>query len=223
MIQLKLRFFTFSFFVLFLTTLSNAQSSVGIHLGLSNYLGDIVPSSITLDNAQLSFGAFYRYHASEKFALRANVMLGQLKGDDNDYDERKNRGYSFETGYTQLSLLGEYHFNGKPRYDEDGVFQKNTTFYLLAGIGGTIVNPETSGLPMNAPELAEDYSTFAFTIPVGLGVQFPLSEQLLFGAEIGAGLVFSDYLDGISESANPDQNDNMGHFELNLAYYFGGK
>ncbi|MEL7021605.1 MAG: DUF6089 family protein, partial [Bacteroidota bacterium] len=188
--------------------------------GLSNYVGDIIPASITLDNAQLSYGLFYRHQVSDKIALRAGLTLGKLKADDDDYEERGTRGYNFETSYTQLLVLGEYHLNGKARYDEDGVFQKQTTYYVLAGIGATFFDPETGGLPAAAPERLDEYSTGAFTIPVGIGVRVPFSENLSIGVELGALLTFTDYLDGISESANPDQGDNMGHFEVNFGYAF---
>lgn len=200
--------------------LSAQQSQLGIHLGLSNYLGDIVPQSISFGNAQLSYGAFYRYDMSEKISIRANVMLGQLKANDSDYEERGTRGFSFETNYTEIGGMVEYNLNGKPRYDEMGVFQKNNTFYLLAGISALLLNPEAAGLPADAPERAEDYSTFAFAVPVGLGVKLPLSEDITLGVEVGARIAFSDYLDGISESAGPDRTDNMGHFEVNVAYHF---
>lgn len=209
-----------AFMLCFSPIFLSAQSQLGIHLGASNYLGDLVPSDFSLKGTQLSYGAFYRCNVSEKISLRGNVMFGQLKGSDSDFQEREDRGFGFSTKYTEFAGIIEYDFNGQARYDSTGVFQKKTTFYALAGIGGLIFNPDATGLPATAPELAEDYSTFTMVIPVGLGVKIPFSEEITLGVEGSFRIPFSDYLDGISESGNPDHNDRIGHLEVNVAYYF---
>lgn len=209
--------------VLSVSSLSAQKGQVGIHIGIASYLGDLVPTSFTLKDSKFAYGAFYRHRINDDFTVRGNLMLGQVAGDDANFPERKDRGFSFETNFTEFAGIVEWSLNGKPQYDETGVFQKSNAIYLMAGVGGMIINPTTAGLPANAPELAGDYATFSLAIPIGAGIKFNTSERLSIGVEGSMRAPVTDYLDGISESANPDKNDWMGRLELSIAYNLRSK
>lgn len=218
MFKLRYLFSLFVALVLSISSLTAQNGQVGIHIGIVSYLGDLVPTSFTLKDSKLAYGAFYRHRISDDISVRGNLMLGKVAGDDANFPERRERGFSFETNFTEFAGMLEWNLNGKPQYDEANIFQKSTNFYIVAGIGGLIINPTTEGLPVNAPERAEDYSTFSLAIPIGLGIKFNTSETLSIGIEGTMRAPVSDYLDGISESANPDKNDWMGRLELSIAY-----
>ncbi|MEO0341285.1 MAG: DUF6089 family protein, partial [Bacteroidota bacterium] len=56
------------------------------------------------------------------------------------------------------------------------------------------------------------------TVPFGMGLKAYVSDQFTLGIEAGLRPVFSDYLDGISQSANPDMNDWYGVLNLTASY-----
>ena len=58
-------------------------------------------------------------------------------------------------------------------------------------------------------------------IPFGLGVKADINHQWMVGLEWGMRPVFSDMLDGVSQSGNPDQNDWYGMGGMNLSFRFG--
>jgi outer membrane protein OmpA-like peptidoglycan-associated protein len=58
-------------------------------------------------------------------------------------------------------------------------------------------------------------------MPVGFGIKYDISEKMRFYAETGLRWVFSDYLDGISKSANPKQNDTYSYLALGLTFKLG--
>lgn len=201
--------------------LSAQKSELGFQLGLSHYLGDLVPSSISFKNGNVAFGPFYRHHINEKWAIKGNLLFSKLKGNDADYDDRASRGYSFESSLTEISILGEWNVLGQTRWNEDGTFKKNSSPYLFIGIGGAIGTPTTKGLPEGSPDLVADYGSFNLVIPVGLGYKIDLNERMNLGLQYSFRISMTDYLDGISESAGADKNDWYSILSLNFGYFLG--
>ena len=60
-------------------------------------------------------------------------------------------------------------------------------------------------------------------IPAGAGIRYSLSEKFAVFAETAYRFMFTDYLDGFSQSVNPKQNDHHHTTSLGLIYSFGKK
>lgn len=60
-----------------------------------------------------------------------------------------------------------------------------------------------------------------FSLPVGFGVRYGLTEKLSFSLEGTYRILDTDYLDGFSQSANPDKNDHYHTIMVGLIYSFG--
>lgn len=196
------------------------KTQVGVFAGLANYQGDLVESSFTLKESSFAFGALLKHDLSTKLAIRAGLNFGKIKGDDANFSDRENRGYSFESNIFDLSAGLEYTFLAKDRYDAGGSFQKTVSPFIYLGAG--IINSNVSiddNIVRTQEEL--DAGNLHFALPIGLGLKADLTERVTLAGEFSFRATFSDYLDGFSESANPDENDWYWLAGLTLTYRLG--
>lgn len=189
-----------------------------IMLGYSNYLGDLVVPGFTLDHSSFSAGILVRKRFSRRFGMRVNFLYGNIEGNDRNYDRNVTRGAVFSAPLAEISVQAEYDFLGHKRWDENGRFKPTFSPYLFAGAGGSYFDLDvafTSDPLTDAvkADIAADYSTIHFSGPVGLGLRLDLNRRMNLGLEAGFRVTFSDYLDGVSVSGEPDNND---------VYYIGG-
>ena len=208
------------------TSSSSGEWSAGIFVGYSNYLGDLVEPTLTLDQANAAFGIFIKNQISHRFGLKANLYFGNIDGDDNNYDSNTARGASFESSIVELAVRGEYEFRRKANYNhaegdteymQSGTYKKKIVPYLFFGLGAVFLNPDVTN-PLQVDE--GDFSNTHLTIPLGLGLRIDLSRKLYLGLEWGERLTFSDYLDGISKGGDPGDNDLyvMGGLTLGMRF-----
>ena len=196
----------------------------GLFLGVANYEGDLVVPAFTPREANYGVGLVIRNNLTRRMAIRGNLLFGKLDGADANWDEpafRQRRNFSFETTITELSVNFEYSpFVDNEWLDSDGKFMKKITPYGFAGIGVAFWDPTTN---YNISEMGaapfgttiqridedrnSDFSTTAFTIPIGGGVKADITDKIIAGLEFGMRFPFTDYLDGVSVAANPDQDD----------------
>ncbi|MCB0518699.1 MAG: OmpA family protein [Lewinellaceae bacterium] len=215
--------------LLMLPFLSQSQDKWegGLFLGYSNYLGDLVEPTFTFSQPGPSFGILVRNHLTNTLGLRLNLQYGKIKGDDANYDRNADRGASFKSSWVELALMGEYELLGNRRWTEDGKFRKTVSPYVYGGVGGSFFDPnvkiaQTAGKPdKNNPDIGADYSNVHFILPIGAGLRFDLSRKVNLGLELGARFTFSDYIDGISKSGDPDDNDVFVTGGLVIGYRFG--
>jgi len=161
----------------------------------------------------------YRRRLSHAWSMRGTLTIGEVYGNDalssNNY--RRNRNQDFRSIIIEPSLQFEYHFY---QYDQPGHRYKirhahgfktlAMDAYLFAGVGGFYFNPqgqydgsgtwynlrslstEGQGLPGGPPQ----YSSFAFSIPAGIGVKYLIDIQWSVGLELSDRLWTStDYID----------------------------
>lgn len=193
----------------------------------SHYLGDLVASRLpTPKGAGWGGGLFLRRNVGEAWSIRANGSYMQLLGDDLFFsDTRSYRNFSFSTQLYELSLLGEWDLRGHHRYHK-GTLKKTLSPYILGGIAGFFFEPTPlfgngTETPLVAQDRAGDYVQTGWSIPLGGGVRYDLSRRTTLSAEFMMRVPFTDYIDGISASANPDARDWYMTAGLNLAFRFG--
>ncbi len=200
---------------------------VGIFLGASNYQGDLVEPIFALEgNTGFAAGLYGRYHMTPNFALRANFLYGQISGDESIYESRVERSYSFESAISEVSAMVEWDLLGQRRF-KDGKYNTIVSPFILAGIGYAFYDPEVDfSKSANRPGAAEDMAndeTSRIAIPLGAGVKFDLTKKWTLSVEGGFRTPTSDYLDGVSESADPEDNDWFSYLGFNLGYRFYGR
>jgi hypothetical protein len=206
--------------MMFLATSMSAQrsSEAGIFIGAANYMGDMSPTPIAANETNLALGGHYRYMLNPKLGLKGSVTFGKISG---DYRNKRGstREVSMEAGLMEIALQGEWHFFGTPRFNNAGVYSKQASPFISAGLGATfgesqITAPETDR--NNYPEV-DDKSAF-LVFPISLGMRFDVAESFILTGEFGVRATFTDYLDGISQTGNPDANDHYFFAGISLTY-----
>lgn len=196
------------------------KTEVGVFAGITNYQGDLVEPSFSLKDSGFGFGVLMKHHLSTKLAIRAGVNFGKLNGDDANFEDRETRAYSFESNFFDLSAGLEYTFLAKERYDAGGTFKKTVSpfVYIGAGIVNSSVDVDEK-IVRTQEEL--DAGDLHFSLPIGLGLKADLTERITLAGDVSFRATFSDYLDGFSESTNPDENDWYFLGGLTLTYRLG--
>jgi len=227
----------------FIMPLSYAQQlqktwEIGAMVGQSGYLGDLNKSDFFSKEPKFSGGVLGRYHFSRTLALRGALTFGSLSGSDANFSDRQVRGFKTKSPLTDLSAIVEWDFLGKRRFKYDTTafqvrFRRKLSPYLFTGVGLGFTNPKpdftgTPSTPANfragaTQDAAASYSNANFVVPFGLGVRYDLSENWVLGLEAGFRLAFSDYLDGISQGANPSRNDRYKLSGLTITYRINNK
>lgn len=204
-----------------LFTIAQYRMEGGILLGTSTYQGDLaVPNIGTLQEANLAYGLHLRANINQHLSIRAVALQTKISGSDQNFDQLASRNFSFSTNINELSLLLEWNLlsNLTPN--------NRFTPYLFAGAGAAFTDPSPNfnsndtDVPKNGvrEDLNADYQTTRMVVPFGMGVKVGLSERLHLDLEAGLRPTFTDYLDGVSLSANPDKNDWYGILATSLNY-----
>lgn len=196
----------------FLTQVNaQAYGEVGAHIGLSNYSGDLSPSSIGPVVAQSHFsgGLLARYNINKRFSARLGFNYARVSGKDAlNNSSLVSRNLSFSSNIYEGSLLidinilpysailNEYHF----------------TPYVTGGFGVFKFNPTTEfeGVKVRLQPLGTEgqgtsfapnnpkYNLIETNIPFGGGVKVKLAEGITAHAEMIFRWTFTDYLDDVS-------------------------
>lgn len=200
----------------------------GLFLGFSSYQGDfVVEDYAVLKEIGVSVGLHGRYVVSDELSIRLSGSLANIKGDDFNYPERMARGFSFDGTVIELASGVLIEPFGKRRRPSSMGFQKIVSPYVFFGFGLAIFNPEvdfavtSSGgveWPGTTEDRTADYNNITPVTPIGVGVKIDLSREWVLGVEFGLRPTFTDYLDGVSFSGNPDKNDWYQIVGLNMMY-----
>jgi len=191
----------------------------GLFLGVSNYQGEFTRTAApNLSENNLAVGLSARHYLDFKHAIRANLIYGKISGSDVNYENRRQRGYEFETTLLEISIMGEWEPIGENRHRSNPTFKSRLSPYLFGGLGLTVIQPEVDfGGSSEQEGVQEDleagYSQVQIAIPLGAGLKVRLDKDWVGALEIGMRAPFTDYLDGVSQAGNPQVND---------WYLFGG-
>lgn len=192
----------------------------GMFVGGANYFGDLVETDWPVwSESQPAVGVSGAFNLSRVFSVKAGAVYARLSGDDANFSEGQphlNRKFSFESQLTEFSLVFRYEPFGKGRYpDSGGIKPRIFSPYLYVGGGILNINPspdfsEAPGdvfLEKIREDRNADFDKMLYVVPVGGGVRIDISRRSSLGVEAGIRPAFSDYLDGVSISGNPDGDD----------------
>lgn len=211
--------YTLFTFLLPIVLLAQPRWEGALFVGGANYQGDLVPTVHPYpEETNLSAGLMARYFFTKQWAMRLGATYGQLSGTDANFDKpdfSKDRRFSFESQLIESALLLEWEPFRNWRYRDSTKFNKIISPYLFAGGALAISNPKTKYADFKNGETPLDVRTDRerklpeqlFAIPMGIGFKIDLSQRVALGLEGGTRYVFSDYVDGVSESGNPEVGD----------------
>jgi outer membrane protein OmpA-like peptidoglycan-associated protein len=224
----------------------------GFVLGAMRYNGDITPDDYySIKELNPAGGIFLRKHFAPQFALRANLLAGQIQANDRDYttpEWREYRHFSTKTTVSEISLRAEWDIFGKRRYRHRdtltytldrytqhalvNVPRLGFAPYVFAGGSLTVSNAKTRfdsdspGAEELQPLVEQDIKNGSGWrakpgVLFGGGLNFDLGRRTVLGFEAGAHAPFTDYLDGISQTGNPKSPDWFWFGGLTLSFRFG--
>lgn len=218
-----------------LLSFSQLRWEGGFFMGIGNYYGDLVTQPYPeLNESKLGVGAFMRLNLDNEWGIRLMFTHGSISGtDENAVDPSLigDRNFSFQSNYSDVGLLLEWDLAGNRRYDEKGNFNAIFSPFVGIGMGGTFFEPlpifsNTPNWEEN-PQIAKDLElavpSWRISLPLTAGVKIDLSPAVSLSLEASAKYPFSDYLDGISLSANPLNYDWLFNAGMGISVRFPGK
>jgi hypothetical protein len=206
---------------LLLPLASQAQRfETGLHAGFSYFMGDITDR---MNAINVGFGGHFTYCPHPKIAARLDLMNLFLSGDDKGSPSayKQNRGFKFLYNVQEVSLMGELRPFDSDKLSHIGHFEQSITPYgfggagLLTRVSGKAQAPLVETSPF--PEAGDTKTTFPFLIGGG-GLRWHFAQRYKLSAEGSGRYYFSDYVDGISNSANPKSKDLSFFGNLTLTY-----
>ena len=198
------------------------------NLGIMNSVTDIGGSkkatqglnATTLRSSNLSAGLSLTATYRDWFAVRVDVTTGRISGADSllkdaDYFSaigRFERNLSFRTSINEVFIGVEIHPLYLRSYNSDRPLPRFSP-YIVAGIGGLRFNPQANidnrwvdlkPLRLEGQGFAEypdrrQYTGNATIFPLGAGIKFELSRNIILRGEIIRRTTNSDYLDDVSK------------------------
>lgn len=210
----------------------------GISLGVANSMTDIAPrkadtesllTNVYLKGFSPAFSLNTRYRFDQSFSLRMNVAGIMLRGNDTwspDIDV-VNRGKSFSNNLAEGSLLAEFYLP-RQRLQSKKDFRYNVMdVFVFSGISSFYHSPEVLGpiideYDQNLLERDDVYRKFQFAVPMGVGIQWTLSNKWVLGVDVNFRYTFFDYLDGFKRPFST-RNDYFFTSNVGIGYIINSK
>lgn len=212
-----------------------AKFEIGATISAFIYQGDLTPRRLgSFETMRFGLNLQGSKIMSRSFMLRTNLAIGGLSGDDAKYNNpayRKQRNFNFRSPVIELSQLIVWDPLGK-NYSVKGVSP-----YFFGGAGLSFLRIKRDWSNFNAAYF-EDGSDLPDrivadaghsppriipVIPLGAGVRYNLTQRIAINAESAYRLTFTDYLDGFSQSANPEMRDHYLTISVGAIYRIGTK
>jgi len=233
-LEMRRYYYTTIILLLALKGYSQAQFELGFFGGGANYLGDLVESRLPFfKETKPAYGLSGTLIFDNEWGIRLGGFRGEISGSDSNFDDIDiiERSFSFSTEITEASLVLTWEPFGKRRMREDHRFRKIFSPYIFAGIGMTFWDSEPDFSEASREiwferiqkDRPNEGPQSAVSLPIGLGIKRDLGKKAVISLELGVRTAFTDYLDGISYTANPEKNDWYTFGGMTYAFRFGPK
>ncbi len=207
--------------------------SVGLNGGFYFYQGDLTPERFgSSKTIQPGISLFAKKPINHFLAARIHMSFARLVGDESRYskpDYRQQRNFKFSTPVKEFSAQLVWNVLGR-NYEDRGIMP-----YVFSGAGISLLSVKKDYSTMNsvifhsgteviaglAIDNAHGTPRSVFSVPVGIGAEYPISDRFSVNIETSYRFIFTDYLDGFSQSANPKLNDHYHSTSAGIIYKFG--
>lgn len=220
-------------FLVFLFAANCVSGQQGLQVeimpGVAGYQGDLTQKTIPFNTIGPSAALNVKYDFGDMVILRTGFAWGKVSADDKDNSQSdiNNRNLNFKTTIWEGHLGAEVNILDPEFY--------NSLPYLFTGIALYRFNPytydkdnvktylhplNTEGQGLQEYPDRKKYKLVQFCVPFGGGWKLKINDKYAFGVEIGVRLLFTDYLDDVSETyVNPQILFNRkGAKSLELAF-----
>jgi hypothetical protein len=208
---------------------------IGINTGALIYQGDLSESSFGYTKClKPSVELWVSKSLDPYFSIRANLLQSSLGADESTYstpDWRRHRNFTFSSSVTEVSAELVWDLSGKTYHE--GMHRYSPYFFAGAGIAILHINrnwsrfdtayfnaKSTTAVGLGMDTLHKP-PTILPVIPVGAGLRYMVSNRIFVNAEVTYRITASDYIDGFSDSGNPEKNDHYYGLTLGVSYRFG--
>ncbi|MBS1754299.1 MAG: DUF6089 family protein [Ferruginibacter sp.] len=226
-------------YLLFTATKSHAQfykdMSIGLNGGAYIYQGDLSPQRFgSFKTIQPGISVFVKKPINHFLAARVHISLARLVGDESRYsipEYRKQRNFYFSSPVAEFSGQLVWNIRGR-NYEDRGIMP-----YIFSGAGVSLLAVKKDYSRMD-PVIFNDGSEVVaglvvdnlhgtpravLAVPIGVGAEYPISERFSVNIETSYRLIFTDYLDGFSQSAGPKYQDHYHSTSAGIIYKFGAR
>ncbi len=167
---------------------SQRNADYGFSAGVTSYLGDINQNRLFYRPGPAG-QIFYRYNFNPRQAVRINLLAGNVKGNDLDFDNplQQQRAGSFSALVTELGANFEFNF-----FPYSTVKGRKTDYtpYISAGVALSAVS--TGGI------------SFFPSIPFSAGFKINVYNNIGLEFEYGFRKTFYDNFDGLNDMIAPE-------------------
>lgn len=209
--------------------------SAGLNGGIYVYQGDLTPQTLgSFRTMQPGLSLFAKKPINYFLSARLHMSFARLKGDDSRYGEpayRKQRNFYFTSSVKEFSGQLVWNIRGM-NYEDKGIQP-----YVFSGAGVSLIRTRKDYSRMDPTIFGEGSDVAAglvadnahgtprtlFSVPFGVGAEYPISNRFSVNIETSYRFIFSDYLDGFSQSANPKLKDHYHSTSAGLIYKFGNR
>jgi OmpA-OmpF porin, OOP family len=203
-----------------ITPNKNQQWEFGLLGGVRQYNGDL--NKLGSKENNLALGGAVRYHLSNTIAARINFTTGNLSGSDANSTINQARNLRFVSGAREVALLGEFDLLGNRRY-AGGSFSRKISPYINGGLAMAFFAPDVYYNSTNDKAQKEEDANKSFmksniAVPIGAGLKIDLSEKWVLNLEAGYRVLFTDYIDGVSQLGDPNKADAYAYAGTMLSY-----
>jgi opacity protein-like surface antigen len=183
---------------------------LNLFAGVANYKGDLQYNArsgkqFSLKQPNFAGGIGLEYELTEKLSARLGVTLAKINADDKVQLGQFERNLNFTSSVFDGMLALQYYILNPNKH--------LVSPYVFAGLAYFHFNPytfDTSGNKVFLQPLStegqgfvegrEPYKLSQFSIPLGGGLKFSLSENFRVGVEVSLRKTFTDYLDDVSST-----------------------
>lgn len=212
-----------------------SRYEIGLSAGTFLYQGDLTPAAQgSARSMNTGFTVMGSRLLTPSLSARVNLAVGRLSGDDGLYktpDWRQQRNFTFQTPLLEFSAQAVWD----PTAQNFTRSRIRFSPYVFAGVGVSFlrINRDWSGFNSSyfesEPEIAAGLEVDAArklpgmipVIPLGAGIKYHFNDRFSFQFESNYRLTYTDYLDGFSQSANPQKADHYHSQSVGLVYRFG--
>lgn len=217
-----------------LSLLAQPKWEGGFYIGGTIYQGDLaggnLPDPTTIKAA---YGLNGHYFFNEQWSLR--LALGGMQWEGSDIGkggtgfQARQFNFTAQAGQAEVGLRWEPL--GKKRYPASYTFRRIASPYLFASGGLQMLDVHSDFQKNSIDQLVEkiagdqasDYPQWHPILNFGLGFKQDFTPRTALSLDIGVQTAFSDYLDGVSQSGNPDKKDWISFARLGLVIRFTAK
>ncbi|MEO8860115.1 MAG: DUF6089 family protein [Ginsengibacter sp.] len=177
--------------------------------GVAGYNGDLTEERISLKQLRPAVSFNLKYNSGDFINVRAGLSYGRVGADDKNSKDPglRSRNLNFKTDIIELNVIAEVNLFDPENY---------TAYpYAFGGIGVYHFNPftydnnnkktylrplSTEGEGLSQFVGRKKYALTQLCIPVGFGWKFTVKEKWDISYEMGVRILFTDYLDDVSNS-----------------------